>query len=76
MVFEGMVIAGYAVGADIGLLYLRYEYKYLLNYLDGILDKMRASNMLGNEISGISDLILISEFNLEQEHIFVVKSQH
>jgi len=55
MVFEGMVIAGYAVGADIGLLYLRYEYKYLLNYLDGILDKMRASNMLGNEISGISD---------------------
>ncbi len=55
MVFEGMVIAGYSVGADIGLLYLRYEYKYLLNYLNGILDNMRSNNLLGNNISGISD---------------------
>ena len=53
MVFEGMVIAGYSVDADIGLLYLRYEYKYLLNYLNGILDDMRAKDMLGNNISGI-----------------------
>ncbi len=55
LVFEGMVTAGYAVGADIGLLYLRYEYKYLLNYLNGILDKMRDNNLLGNEINGIDD---------------------
>ena len=53
MVFEGMVIAGFSVDADIGLLYLRYEYKYLLNYLNGILDDMRSKNMLGTNISGI-----------------------
>ncbi len=53
MVFEGMVIAGFSVNADIGLLYLRYEYKYLLNYLNGVLDDMRAKNMLGENISGI-----------------------
>jgi [NiFe] hydrogenase diaphorase moiety large subunit len=53
LVFEGMVIAGYSVDADIGLLYLRYEYKYLLNYLNGILDDMRSKNMLGDNISGI-----------------------
>ena len=55
MVFEGMVIAAYSVGADIGLLYLRYEYKYLLNYLNGVLDDMRSNNMLGKNISGITD---------------------
>ncbi len=53
LVFEGMVIAGYAVGADIGLLYLRYEYKYLLNYLNGMLDDMRSKNLLGDAINGI-----------------------
>ncbi len=53
LVFEGMVIAGYAVGADIGLLYLRYEYKYLLKYLNGVLEEMRSKNVLGNNINGI-----------------------
>ncbi len=54
-VFEGMVIAGYAIGADTGLFYLRYEYKYMLKYLNGILDKMRAENLLGKNIAGIED---------------------
>lgn len=55
MVFEGMILAAYAVGADIGLLYLRYEYKYLLKFLEGILDNMRNTNLLGNDICGIKD---------------------
>ncbi|MDP2722320.1 MAG: NAD(P)H-dependent oxidoreductase subunit E [Bacteroidales bacterium] len=55
MVFEGMVTAGYAVGADMGLLYLRYEYKYLLSYLNGVLESMRKNNYLGKNISGIED---------------------
>ncbi len=41
LVFEGMVIAAYATGADIGLVYLRYEYKYMLKYLNRILNEMR-----------------------------------
>lgn len=55
MVFEGMVTAGYAVGADLGLLYLRYEYKYMLNYLNGILDNMRKNNYLGVNVGGVED---------------------
>ncbi|MDI6846465.1 MAG: NAD(P)H-dependent oxidoreductase subunit E, partial [Candidatus Saccharicenans sp.] len=34
MVFEGMAIAGYAVGARRGILYLRHEYSYLRRYLE------------------------------------------
>ncbi len=53
LVFEGMVIAAYSIDADIGLLYLRHEYKYLFNYLETILDNMRSNNLLGNNIVGI-----------------------
>ena len=55
MVFEGMVTAGYAVGADLGLLYLRYEYKYMLNYLNGVLDDMRKNNYLGKNVGGVEN---------------------
>lgn len=54
-VFEGMVIAGYATGGDIGLFYLRYEYKYMLGYLNGILENMRKENLLGEKVAGIED---------------------
>ena len=55
LVFEGMVIAAYATGADIGLLYLRYEYKYMLKFLNRTLDEMREHNLLGENIIGIKD---------------------
>ena len=53
LVFEGMVIAAFATKADLGVLYLRYEYKYMLNYLNSVLDDMRANNYLGEKIAGI-----------------------
>ena len=34
LLFEGMVIAGYAVGATEGIVYVRYEYKYLEQHLE------------------------------------------
>jgi [NiFe] hydrogenase diaphorase moiety large subunit len=43
MMFEGMAIAGYAIGADEGLLYLRGEYMYLKNYLEDVLSKMKTA---------------------------------
>ncbi len=52
LVFEGMVIGAFATGADMGILYLRHEYKYLLNYLNSILEKMRKKGVLGDKISG------------------------
>jgi len=54
MVFEGMVIAGYAVGARLGVFYLRYEYSYLRKYLDFILDRMRQQGLLGKNIAGMN----------------------
>jgi NADH:ubiquinone oxidoreductase subunit F (NADH-binding) len=52
MVFEGMAIAAYAVGARQGILYVRNEYRYLRAYLEGVLAEMRAQNQLGALIAG------------------------
>jgi [NiFe] hydrogenase diaphorase moiety large subunit len=52
LLFEGMVIAGYAVGATEGILYIRHEYKYLQQYLESILQKARETNYLGKNIQG------------------------
>jgi [NiFe] hydrogenase diaphorase moiety large subunit len=52
MVFEGMSIAGYAVGAREGILYLRNEYRYLRAYLEHVLDEMRSAGLLGSLIAG------------------------
>jgi [NiFe] hydrogenase diaphorase moiety large subunit len=51
-VFEGMTIAGYAVGAEKGVLYLRGEYAYLLPFLLDVLDKRRRAGLLGADIMG------------------------
>lgn len=52
LVFEGMVIAGYTIGADEGIVYLRGEYEYMLSVLEDYLDEMRKDNFLGKEILG------------------------
>jgi [NiFe] hydrogenase diaphorase moiety large subunit len=52
LVFEGMSIAGLVVGARKGLLYLRGEYRYLLEPLESALAARRAANLLGANILG------------------------
>ncbi len=52
LLFEGMVVAGYAVGADEGILYIRHEYKYLNDYLEDILKVAREKRYLGKNILG------------------------
>lgn len=54
LVFEGMAIAGYAIGAKYGVLYLRGEYRYLLKQLQAVLAKRREDNLLGESILGKS----------------------
>lgn len=54
LVFEGMAIAGYAVGAPHGILYIRNEYHYLRAYLEHVLAQMREQNLLGVMIAGKS----------------------
>ncbi len=53
MLFEGMTIAGYAIGAKEGILYLRYEYMYLKKYLEDVLDRLRKNNQLGPNTANI-----------------------
>ena len=51
LLFEGMAVAAYAIGAEEGILYLRYEYKYLQKFLESILEEMRHNNLLGKNIA-------------------------
>ena len=52
LVFDGMVIAGYTIGAKTGIVYLRGEYEYLLEQLEEYLMKMRDDTLLGKNILG------------------------
>jgi [NiFe] hydrogenase diaphorase moiety large subunit len=51
-VFAGMAIAGYAMGAREGIVYLRGEYSYLWNHLQQSLAQRRRQNLLGRDICG------------------------
>ncbi len=55
LLFEGMTIAGYAIGAKQGILYLRNEYKYLKAHLEKTLNDLKKKNLLGDAISGKKD---------------------
>jgi len=52
IVFEGMTVAGYALGAKQGLFYLRGEYQYLHSYLQQVLARRRHLGLLGRNIGG------------------------
>ncbi|MFH1196880.1 MAG: NADH-ubiquinone oxidoreductase-F iron-sulfur binding region domain-containing protein [bacterium] len=52
LVFDGMVIAGYTIGAKEGIVYLRGEYEYLMKSLLDYLEQMRKDNLLGKNILG------------------------
>lgn len=52
LLFEGMTIAGYAIGAANGILYLRGEYNYLRPLLEDLLKKRREAGLLGENILG------------------------
>jgi len=52
LVFDGMVIGGYTIGAQTGIIYLRGEYEYMLEYLEEYMMRMREDNLLGNDILG------------------------
>lgn len=52
LVFEGMALAAYTVGAHEGILYLRNEYRYMREYLETVLTEMRSDNLLGASICG------------------------
>ena len=53
LLFEGMIIAGYAIGAKEGVLYLRMEYDYLKKHLEFVLNSFREKGWLGENAAGI-----------------------
>lgn len=52
LVFDGMSLAAWAVGASQGFLYLRGEYRYLRPQLEAVLARRRAAGLLGRSILG------------------------
>jgi NADH-quinone oxidoreductase subunit F len=51
-VFEGMLVAGYAIGASVGFIYLRGEYPYIMAPLQNALSEARAAGLLGGNVLG------------------------
>ncbi|PWB56489.1 MAG: NADP oxidoreductase [Nitrosomonadales bacterium] len=52
LVFEGMTVGARVIGARKGFLYLRGEYRYLLQPLEAVLARRRAAGLLGENILG------------------------
>jgi len=55
---EGMIIAGYAIGANYGFIYCRAEYPLAIERLEGAIVQAHANNYLGENILG-------SDFNFD-----------
>jgi NADH-quinone oxidoreductase subunit F len=51
-VIEGVIIAGLAIGAKTGFIYLRGEYRYLLNIMEKAIEDAYAKGFLGKGIFG------------------------
>jgi len=51
-VIEGMTVCAWLIGAHKGFLYLRGEYRYLLDELNQVLERRRAQGLLGSHING------------------------
>jgi NADH-quinone oxidoreductase subunit F len=49
---EGMTIAAYAAGAHHGFIYIRGEYRWIINTLQKAIDDAAAKGLLGNNILG------------------------
>ena len=62
-VFEAMALAGYAVGASRGYIYLRYEYTFVVPVILEALENARKAHYLGDNICGSDfsfDITLVS----------------
>ncbi len=63
-VFEGMTLCARIIGAKKGFLYLRGEYRYLLNHLQAVLQHRRQQALLGKNILGAIDFDFDIEIHL------------
>jgi [NiFe] hydrogenase diaphorase moiety large subunit len=61
LVFEGMAVAAFVLGARKGFLYLRGEYTFLEKHLEAVLAEQRRAGRLGTSILGVAGF----DFDLE-----------
>ena len=52
LLIEGMILAGYAIGARTGYIYLRGEFEYIQRILDRAIAEVRAAGLLGANVAG------------------------
>ncbi len=64
LVFEGMTLAAWAVGARRGFVYLRGEYLNLLPALEATLERRRKDGWLGASVAGVSGFDFDIEIHL------------
>jgi len=64
LVFDGMTVAGFTIGAAKGLVYLRGEYRYLLPALLAKLEERRRNGLLGSAVCGQSGFDFEIEIHL------------
>ena len=64
LLFDGMSVAGFTIGASRGLVYLRAEYAYLLPSLLENLERRRQSGLLGEALCGQSGVAFDIEIHL------------
>lgn len=76
VVFDGMTIAGHALGAKHGLVYLRGEYAYLFKTLQGVLQRRRRLGLLGSKICGQEGFDFDIRIQLGAEPTSAEKSRH
>ena len=52
LLIEGMILAGYAIGSNLGYIYLRGEFEYIQKILDKAIGEARAVGLLGDNVAG------------------------
>ena len=52
LLIEGMILAGYAIGSNLGYIYLRGEFEYIQRIVDKAIAEARSAGILGNDVMG------------------------
>jgi NADH-quinone oxidoreductase subunit F len=52
LMFEGMLIAAYALGSKVCYVYTRGEYRYLIDIMDAAIEEARTAGFIGDNIMG------------------------
>ena len=52
LLVEGMILSGYAIGSNVGYIYLRGEFDYVQRIVDRAIAEARAAGLLGDAVAG------------------------